>query len=184
MELEQHLKDRHCDVSLYRPVLDHQEGVVTFYLWNLSGQLIGYQRYRPFAPKSGAPQEEMRYFTKLGREGEREGIVAARYKIGVFGLEAFNRPGPLFIVEGIFDAVRLHNRGLAAIAVLANDPKAFKSWVSSLGRTTIAICDNDSAGKKLAKIADTSIICWNKDLGDMTEKELVYFLEEHDIVSK
>ena len=45
------LLKRRCNVSLHRPVLDSEEQVATFYLWNLSGQLVGYQQYRPTAPK-------------------------------------------------------------------------------------------------------------------------------------
>ena len=44
------LLKRRCNVSLHRPVLDSEEQVATFYLWNLSGQLVGYQQYRPTAP--------------------------------------------------------------------------------------------------------------------------------------
>ena len=46
-----HLLKRCCNVSLHQPVLDSKEQVATFYLWNLSGQLVGYQQYRPTAPK-------------------------------------------------------------------------------------------------------------------------------------
>ena len=49
--LKEHLKSRHLDLELHRPVLDEAEGVVTFYLWNLSGQLVGYQQYRPSGEK-------------------------------------------------------------------------------------------------------------------------------------
>lgn len=42
-----HLLMRRCNVSLHQPVLDSKEQVATFYLWNLSGQLVGYQQYRP-----------------------------------------------------------------------------------------------------------------------------------------
>ena len=42
-----HLESRHLDVELHRPMVDDQERVATFYLWNLSGQLVGYQRPLP-----------------------------------------------------------------------------------------------------------------------------------------
>ena len=62
--LLQHLKNRHMDVILHRPVLDVENDVATFYLWNLSGGLCGYQQYRRTGEKK--PQnnpKEGKYFT-------------------------------------------------------------------------------------------------------------------------
>lgn len=67
MNLTEHLKARHLDFNLHRPMLDEEEGVVTFYLWNLSGQLVGYQQYRPKGEKR--PQnnpKEGKYYTYRG----------------------------------------------------------------------------------------------------------------------
>ena len=58
----QHLKDRHLNLELHRPMVDEVERVATFYLWNLSGQLTGYQQYRPEGEKK--PQNKQgKYFT-------------------------------------------------------------------------------------------------------------------------
>lgn len=58
-----HILNRRCNVALHRPALDFDEQVATFYLWNLSGQLVGYQQYRPDAPKHHAEPKLARYFT-------------------------------------------------------------------------------------------------------------------------
>jgi hypothetical protein len=47
----EHLKDRHLNVELHRPFVDEVERVATFLLWNLSGQCVGYQQYRPEGEK-------------------------------------------------------------------------------------------------------------------------------------
>ena len=36
----QHLKDRHLDLALHRPMVDEDGRVATFLLYNLSGQLF------------------------------------------------------------------------------------------------------------------------------------------------
>lgn len=183
MDLEQHLLDRHCDLSLYRVYLDAENDIVTFLLWNLSGQVVGYQHYRPFAPKNQKNDPKAgRYYTRPGVEGDEEGPREARKKLAFFGVEILDRPGPVYLVEGIFDAVRLHNKGLAALAVLMNDPKKLRPFFRALGRETIAICDNDKAGRKLAKCGNRSFVVeGSKDLGDMTETQLTEFLDEIDI---
>jgi len=38
--LREHLLNRHLDLELHRPMLDEDEGLATFYLYNLSGQFI------------------------------------------------------------------------------------------------------------------------------------------------
>lgn len=179
MNLEQHLLSRHCDVQFYRPALDEQEGTATFLLWNLSGQLTGYQVYRPNAnkEKKNDPREG-RYYTYRAPEGDLEGPKQARNKLAFFGTETLNRPGPLFLTEGLFDAVRLHNRGFAALALLSNDPKQFRAALTALGRRLIAICDNDAAGRKLAKIGDSHYVCTGHDLGDMTETQITQMMEK------
>jgi hypothetical protein len=47
MNIKTHLKQRHLDLELHRPILDEELNIATFLLYNLSGQLVGYQQYQP-----------------------------------------------------------------------------------------------------------------------------------------
>jgi len=136
--------------------------VAVFYLWNLSGQMVGYQQYRPLGDKEQCNDPEVgKYYTY------------AKDSIAVFGLETyFYRNDILFLTEGVFDAVKLHALGLPAFAVLSNNPKKIQSWLYALPRYIVAVCDNDAAGKKLAKCGNMSITCdGGKDLGSLSLEE-------------
>jgi len=163
----QHLKDRHVDFSLYSPAIDERERVATFMLYNLSGVLCGYQQYRPDADKKAKNHpRDGRYYT-----------YRSNGHIAVFGLETFDRPGPLFLMEGLFDAVRVHNLGLAGIGTLSNDPKQIIPWLRSISRATVAVCDPGPSGVPLAKLGDDVLVCPGaSDLGDMTDDEVRQFL--------
>ena len=116
-ELERHLLSRGCDPKRYACHLDNEEFVATFMLYAPgTGKLVGYQQYRPFAPKTsdaaakGLARQSLRYFTH-DVEGE----------LALFGTETLSMyDGPVYLVEGIFDAVKLHALGLACLAVLGN----------------------------------------------------------------
>lgn len=160
MNLKEHLKSRHLDFDLHRPMLDEEEGVATFYLWNLSGQLVGYQQYRPLGVKK--PQnnpKEGKYYT-----------YRSLPTVAVWGVESLKNPGSLFVCEGVFDACRLTEKGCAAVAVLSNNTGwDLKNWLSMLNRRVVAVCDNDEAGKKLAKFGDDVVVTYEHDLGDSSE---------------
>lgn len=169
MDVKAHLLSRGLRPERYRFVVtDDDEGVAWFALWNLSGQLVGYQQYRPDGdkknhndPKSG------KYYTY------------AKDNIAVWGLETLEyRHDVLFLTEGIFDAVKLHDLNLPAIAVLANNPRSIRPWLNSLARTTVGVCDNDPAGKALGKLCDHALHCTTeKDLGAMTPEEVREFVK-------
>lgn len=160
MNLKEHLKSRHLDLELHRPVVDDTEGVATFYLWNTSGQLVGYQQYRPLGEKK--PQnnpKEGKYYT-----------YHKQATLAVWGVESLKFPGSLFVCEGVFDACRLTSMGCAAVAVLSNNSGFdLKNWLYMLGRRVVAVCDNDAAGKKLAKFGNDAVFTYEKDLGDSSE---------------
>ncbi len=156
MNLADHLRSRHLDVGLHNPVLDESEGVVTFFLWNLMGMLVGFVQYRPDGPKKPS---------NLGRLGKYflyklEGTVA------VWGVESLHlTPNVVFVTEGIFDAARLTERGYSAVAVLSNDPgSSVKGWLSALGRKVVVVADNDKAGQKLLKYGDHAVVTEGTDL--------------------
>lgn len=162
MIIADHLAERHADASLYNVTIDEQEGVATFLLYDLSGAVAGYQQYRPAADKAKKNHpREGRYFT-----------YKSPGRSAVFGLESWSWSRPLYLVEGIFDCVRLHNLGLSAIATLSNDPRPLRSWLWSLGRSLYAICDAGEGGRKLAKFAHRHVTCSEKDLGAMNEAEV------------
>jgi DNA primase len=158
--LDVHLKKRqfyHKDVVVF-----HETAY--FYLWNLSGQLTGYQQYKYLAPKKGNNPKELRYFTR---------------GTGVWGLQYLNSSlSTLYVVEGVFDAVKLHNLGLNCIAALGNSPKHMKTWLNTLKYKTVAVCDGDRAGLELADCTDQSVVLpEGEDLGSLEEKLIIKLLD-------
>lgn len=162
-----HLKDRRLDTSIYSGVwLDEENEVATFGIWNLSGQLVGFQQYRHLADKGRKPKpSDMRYFNIAGKEGVGSKLLA-------FGVELLDiKQKTLFIVEGIFDVAPLHNRGVNALAVMTNNPTHLKSWLHSLGYHIVALCEGDKAGRQLATVADEAIyLPTGKDPADMSDE--------------
>ena len=168
--VKQHLIERHVDLGLHRPIIDEENNIATFLLYNLSGQICGYQQYRPLASKENHNDPRTgRYYTR------RTNNTTA-----VFGLESLKKStDTVFIVEGIFDATRLTERGYCALAMLSNNPSlTVANFLFALGKRVVAICDADSAGKRLAKFGDVAIFTREKDLGASTETEI------NDIISK
>ena len=165
--LKTHLRGRHLDLELHRPMLDEVEQVATFYLWNLSGQLVGYQQYRPLGEKK--PQNNPRqgkYFTYNHQP-----------TLAVWGVETLHlTPHVLFLTEGVFDAARLTERGYSAVAALANNPLGLESWLGCLNRRVVAVCDNDVAGRKLAKFGHQAVFTEEHDLGDSSAEYVTNLL--------
>lgn len=162
-----HLAARGLDPARYSGVFVADDSV-TFALWNLSGQMVGYQTYRPDRPKAhdGAPREQ-RYFTFVSRYG------AQTPELAVWGLETAEAGRPLFLCEGVFDACKLHSLGLACVATLGSDPKPLRQWLACLPQLTVAVCDGDAAGRKLAKFADQVVyLPEGQDAGDLAEHDL------------
>ena len=159
------------NLELHQPMLDEAEQVATFYLWNLSGQLVGYQQYRPNGEKKAqnSPREG-KYFTY-----KKQPTVA------VWGVESLHlTPDVVFLTEGLFDAARLTERGFSALAVLSNNPTAdLANWLACLNRKVVAVCDNDAAGQKLAKFGDCCVFTTDKDLGDSTDEFVTNLLETY-----
>ena len=166
-----HLKERHLDVNLHRPMVDEVERVATFYLYNLSGQLVGYQQYRPEGEKK--PQnnpKEGKYFT-----------YRKQPTLSVWGVESLDlSPHVVFVCEGLFDAARLTERGFSALAVLSNNPTPdLRNWLTMLNRKVVAVCDNDAAGRKLAKFGDVVLFTDEKDLGDSSDEYVTKVLQTY-----
>lgn len=167
----EHLKDRHVDLNLHRPWVDEDERVAVFYLYNLSGSIIGYQQYRPDADKmKDNHPKEGRYFT-----------YRKQPTLAVWGVESLHlTPHVVFLTEGVFDAARLTERGYSALAVLTDDPtKDLRNWLSMLNRKVVAVCDNDKAGRRLAKFGDVAVFTEDKDLGEATDEYVTRLLETY-----
>ena len=173
MTVLENLQQRHLNTQLHTTWVDEAECVATFPLWNLSGQMVGFQQYRPAATKKkdNHPRDS-RYFT-----WRKDKVV------GVWGLESWNLSTTLFITEGVFDAARLTHSGVSAIATLANDADdstARLLWIIRQHRKTVAVCDNDAAGHRLAKLASVShVMKEGKDMGDASDQYVAEFLREY-----
>jgi hypothetical protein len=165
--LMEHLKSRRLSHKLYSGMwLDEEENVATFGMWNLSGQLVGFQQYRPLADKGHRPKpSDMRYFNIAGKVDKCSKLLA-------FGVELLDqKQRVLFLAEGVFDVVPLHNRNVNALATMANNPKHLASWLRTLGYYLVALCEGDSAGQKLANVADESVyLPEGKDPAEMSEE--------------
>lgn len=167
----EHLKDRHIDLDLHRPVIDEDERTATFYLYNQSGCIIGYQQYRPDANKTkNNHPKEARYFTYRNQP-----------TLAVWGVESlYLTPHVVFLTVGIFDAARLTEKGYSAVAALTNNPtKDLRNWLIMLNRKVVAVCDNDQAGRKLAKFGDVAVFTEDKDLGEADDDFVTRLLNEH-----
>jgi hypothetical protein len=165
----EHLKGRHLDVDLHHPMIDEDERVATFFLYDLAGRAAGYHQYRPEGEKK-LPNDfkNGKYFTF------RKGYLP-------WGVESLSlTPHVVFLTEGIFDAARLTERGYSALAALTNDPQRdFKNWLNLLDRKVVAVCDNDNAGRRLAKFGDVAVFTEDKDLGEADDAFVTRLLNEH-----
>lgn len=130
-----HLIKRHMNIGLYSGAYVDDVSA-TFALWNLSGQMVGYQTYRPDKPKLRGRDfdpAEMRYYTYISRYGGADPAITA------WGLETLYWPGPVFLCEGIFDACRLHSHGFSALALLGSNPIHLRSWLNTLPHKLISV---------------------------------------------
>ena len=183
-DIQSHLKMRGIDTSKTRVIIDEETEDVYFFLYNLSGKMVGFQKYNRNYEKTGQSNlgdpRMAKYFTWVSDEGYGK-------QIGVWGLESYSFEDKfIFICEGIFDAARIHEAGYPAIAVLCNNPSdSLKSWLMTLPQKKIVIYDNDKAGKKLIKVGDFSYtVPRDKDINDLTPEEAKMFLEDCLIKSK
>lgn len=176
-ELRDHLVSRNVDLNLHKPLLSAE--VATFLLYNLSGQVVGYQRYNPSFPSA------------FPGDGKQSNLRDRRYynyvtsgQIGVFGLESFNENTKVvFVTEGAFDCCRLTKRGATAVAMLTNNPSSsMRNFLLCLGVPVVAVCDDDAAGVKLRKSGHFfETVQGGKDLGECSEDFVDYLLEKYRI---
>jgi 5S rRNA maturation endonuclease (ribonuclease M5) len=174
-KLYTHLQSRHINFNLHRVWMDEAAGIASFPLYNLRGQMIGYQHYRPSGSKNvNNNPYEGKYFTRKPTSLEPT----------YWGVESWNLSNTLFLVEGLFDAARLTSLGYSALATFTNNPGdtflGFVRLVQQL-RPVVAICDNDAAGIKLAKYAHTHfILTTGKDVSEADETEILTQVKHYD----
>jgi len=179
--IRKHLEDRGYPTEKpgYFPVwLDENENVAYFPLYNLSGRLVGYQRYNPTGVKGKDSYKELdenkKYYTYVIRENTDRNVPY----IAMFGLHTLKRhKNYIFVVEGIFDAVKIMKLGEPVIAVLANKPKPLRNFFFCLQKITIGILD---AGETNNPVCD---ICFSvpnsyKDVGEMPQEKVNEFIEK------
>lgn len=177
--LTDHLKGRGIDINNTHVIIDDKTEDVYFFIYNLSGQLVGYQKYNRNYQKTGQSKLDdprmAKYFTHVSSEGNGK-------KTAVWGLESLDIMSDdyVFIVEGIFDAARIQEVGYPALAVLCNNPEvSLKNWLDTLPQKKIVIYDNDKAGRKLIKLGDFAYtVPVGKDINDLNPKDAKTFLDD------
>jgi len=87
------------------------------------------------------------------------------------------------VTDGVVAAARLTESAYSVLAVLSNDPKReLRNWLKSLARKVVVVCDNDSAGRRLAKFGDVVAFTEEKDLGDSSDEFVTTLLEKYGSV--
>jgi hypothetical protein len=175
-----HLMDRG-----WRPWLnsfvDWDSEVVTFPLFSHGTahshcpKWIGYQRYRWDQPKvRGNNALNQRYYTYV--QTEHKGMA-------VYGWDNVFGHGPLFICEGIWDALKVTNCWWDCIALTTNQPtKQMVGWLKDVtrGRRVVALMDRGEPYERWMRIATEA---WYpperyNDIGDMPLDEVREFVLE------
>jgi hypothetical protein len=145
--VRQELLNRGLSPDKINVIIAEDSQVATFLLYNMSGQIVGYQTYRPGRPKvgQGLSPEMAKYFTHVASNG-RDKMIA------VWGVENI-RPDDtrLYVAEGIFDAIKVVNAGRSAIAILTRNPKFVRDWFKILNMKIIGLLDNDDASRSDVK---------------------------------
>lgn len=146
-------------MNLHTVWIDEVDRVATFPLWTLAGVFAGYQAYRPDADKVQKNDEAGRYYTYRGKKllhGPNEDRKDIKH-VAVWGMESWYLSNTLFVTEGIFDAARLTDLGVSAVAVISNDPNtSTRNWLSIVRQTrpVVAVCDPGKAGYKLRTVGN------------------------------
>ena len=169
-DVKQHLIKRHVNINLHRPIIT--QNAATFLLYNLSKQLVGWQRYSPNSPHLSSNDVNGKYYT-----------YRTPHQLALFGFEAYEITSQcIFVTEGIFDAVRITKYGKSALALLTNSPNSsMLNLLSCLPNKITIIIDNDKGGdtlyKKTKHITSSFIRPPEKDLGECDESFITSILK-------
>ena len=184
MNIKQHLIERGflLDDPFFPVFVDTVENVASFPLYNLTGKLVGFHYYNPIGYKgTGSYKATIRkYETKVTRENDNPKVP----QLAVYGLHTLSDDKPyVFVVEGVFDAVKLMRLGYPVIAVLSNDPKPLKNFFFLLQKKIIVIADSNLRGRELTDMRSMSDFLYHVsekygDLGNMTLEQVEKFIIE------
>lgn len=171
MTFSEHLKTRGLK-PWHKVWIDKTGELCTFPLWGWENRLIGYQRYNWKGDKKPRSNRliDARYFTH---------ISSAYHNEAVYGWNNLYGYGTVFITEGIWDSISIGNVWFDSLAILTATPsKELIRWLRCrINRPIVAVCDNDDAGKSLAKMGDVAItIPCGKDANEMSPENLRDFL--------
>lgn len=170
-----HLRERGFYDARPHAWIDGPTQLVTFPLWTPDGILVGYQKYDWRQPKLRSNLG--RYFTWISPNHRPYGIWGTEYIVQ-------RKDEPLFITEGIWDAIRVLGTGYRACAVLTATPnKQFRAWFDfiTMGQNTIVLADNDdnNAGEALKKLGQTAhTVEGGKDMNSLSPAECRDFIKE------
>lgn len=149
--------------------IDRFEEVVTFPLWSCTGKLVGYQKYDWNSDKLRNNDIKGKYYTYRRKDW-----------LTFWGLDLIDLSSeePLYVVEGVWDAVSVLNAGYRCIAVLSNNPKGLRNLLNCLPCKTVALCDGDKAGMMLSRVTDVRVVLpEGKDCNDLDSEELQSLLD-------
>lgn len=153
-DLKAHVRQRGVDLGVHTVWFDEDKVVATFPLWSLTGNMCGYQSYRPLANKNKRNDEYGRYY-KFDSYNEHHPRKKQSKTVPLWGLESWDfTPNLLFVTEGIFDAARLTQKRVSSVAVMANDPNSSVKnwlWIVSKTRRVVAVTDPGAAGQRLRR---------------------------------
>lgn len=172
--LSKHLLERGVTKDTPCLIVEETE-LVYFFLYSVGGHMLGFQRYYWKGDKLKSNDLRGRYHT----------WISPQYRpLAFWGMEFVQgRKEPLYITEGIFDALRIIQTGRLAAAMLTCSPS--KEFVKhfrylTMGRDVIAIKDNDGENKcsnGLDKLATRSYtIKGAKDIGELSVEDADEFL--------
>lgn len=178
-EFVSHLFNRGFDFDIFHDIsrsIDWENEVVTFYIYNLSGQIIGFQKYQWDKPKRSKELKpsELKYFSHITNKS-----------IALFGLQYFDKNQKnIYLVEGVWDAITLIARGYNALAVLSNNSNKLKNWLYTMPYDFLPVCDGDSAGLKLRNLSTTGSYVQMPDSLDVNDLNSYSDSELFDTFSK
>jgi hypothetical protein len=164
-----HLHHRCKQPAEHLGVVDAEQELFTRYIYNLSGQVVGYQAYNWRADKKPKKDVTGRYWTWLSKT---DGKTTA---LGVMGLEHVRWGETLYLVEGQFEQATAAAYGLNCVAVLTNNPKHLRNWVAAYPAPVVALCQDDAAGRKLANLADRAVML-PRDLDELNQEQVLCLL--------
>jgi len=177
-QLYKHLRSRGLEktrMSDYHVL--NLEKYAYFFLYNLSGQLTGYQRYYPNGEKGfrASKKNDKTWKAKYYTYKTKDSLI-------YYGAFSYYVGAPLFIVEGIFDAIKIINHGESCFALLTSSPsKQMAGFLNTLPNKKYIIDDNAGAAKKTFRHIDAErLLPPGKygDIGEMPQAEVDVFLQD------